>query len=176
MFHQVLVQRQDQDSQRFIWRDGDSSVRPTVYAMQVMTFGATCSPASAQQIKNANAIDFAQELPEAAEAIQKRHYVDDYVASYATPEDAIRITKYVIENHRRGGFELRGMVSNNEKVGNHFGDPDKTVVQLEHEPSNQKILGMNWETTDETFDSSQNSVVFRRTSSMAPKFPLNVRF
>lgn len=84
MFHQVLVRKADQDSQRFLWRDGNSYNPPDVYVMQVITFGATCSPASAQHVKNTNAVEFAREFPNASSAVQNNHYVDDCVKSFAT--------------------------------------------------------------------------------------------
>lgn len=66
--------------------------------MAVMTFGATCS----QHVKNLNADEFRNEFPDAAEAIHRRHYVDDYVASFATSEEAARVSAEVVEVHRRG--------------------------------------------------------------------------
>lgn len=151
MFHQVLVRKPDQDSQRFLWRDGNSSLEPEVYVMQVMIFGSTCSPASAQHVKNMNASECALEFPVAADLIKRRHYVDDYVASYDTPEEAIKYTANVIEIHQRGGFELRGVLSNCQEVRSQFGDASKPTVRLEPDPATQKILGMTWDTTEDVF-------------------------
>lgn len=58
MFHQVKILKADQDSQRYLWRNGNTEAEIETYVMTVMTFGATCSPASAQFIKNLNASKF----------------------------------------------------------------------------------------------------------------------
>lgn len=50
MYHQVKVRREDQDAQRFLFRDSPSDV-PQVFVMQVMMFGATRSPTCAQFVK-----------------------------------------------------------------------------------------------------------------------------
>lgn len=153
MFHQVRIREQDQGAQRFLWRGGDSSVPPDVYTMTVMTFGATCSPAAAQYVKNINADEFQNEYPEAASAIRRRHYVDDYVASFATPEEAARVSAGVVEVHRRGGFILRGFVSNSRAVLEALGTSTGpgASVDLEPESTFEKILGMIWNTADDTF-------------------------
>uniref|UniRef100_A0A182YPY4 Uncharacterized protein n=1 Tax=Anopheles stephensi TaxID=30069 RepID=A0A182YPY4_ANOST len=54
--------------------------------MQVMIFGATCSPIYAKYVKNQNALKYNQEFPNAAEAICRNHYVDDYLDSLTTAE------------------------------------------------------------------------------------------
>lgn len=153
MFHQVRIRSEDTDSQRFLWRDGDAKVKPRFFVMDVMTFGATCSPTSAQYVKNVNADEFASELPEAADAIRRSHYVDDFVASFETPETAARITADVVEIHRRGGFVLRGIVTNSEEVRNNLGIIKEQNQQksLELDDTIQKILGMSWDTSDDTF-------------------------
>lgn len=113
-FHQVLIQPKDRDSQRFLWKGEKSKVEH--YKMCVMTFGSTSSPTSAQFDKNLNADQFYNEFPQAARAIRELHYVDDFVASFDTEDAATRITKEVVEIHRRGGFNLRGFVSNSNAV------------------------------------------------------------
>lgn len=60
-----------------------------------MTFGAICSPCSAQFVKNLNAKQHLKEDKLAAEAILNNHYVDDFVMSFDTEEEAEHITKKV---------------------------------------------------------------------------------
>lgn len=54
--------------------------------------------------------------------------------------------------HKRGGFELRSIVTNCETVRAQFieGEIKQSSVSLEPEPTTQKILGMAWETSDDT--------------------------
>lgn len=156
MFHQVRIREADQMAQRFLWRSGDSSVEPSVYVMTAMTFGATCSPASAQHVKNINAAEFADEFPDAAAAIQTRHYVDDYVASYTNATEAAKITADVVKIHNMGGFELRGFVSNStqtlELIGAAKGSGDDNAVSMEFEAKDsEKVLGMWWNTAADVF-------------------------
>lgn len=117
-----------------------------------MTFGATCSPTSAQFVKNTNADDFSSEFPKAAKAIKESHYVDDYVASFATEEEAAQVTKEVVEVHRRGGFTLRKIISNSQAVisalDGHGGGEGSADMQLDATATN-KILGMRWRTDND---------------------------
>lgn len=144
MFLQINMQPDDRRSQRFLWRSDGGP--PDIYQMNVMTFGATCSPTSAQYVKNINAKNFEDEFPEASEAVQSLHYVDDFVASFDTESNAARITSEVVEIHRRGGFTLRGYVSNSRAVPEQLGakpeDGSKaTNMQLDSK-ENEKILGL----------------------------------
>jgi len=77
MFHQVLIRPEDRCSQRFLWRDGDDERDPDVYEMNVMTFGAACSPSAAHYLKTMNALKYRDSDPRAVKAITDYHYVDD---------------------------------------------------------------------------------------------------
>lgn len=114
MFHQIRIRKEDQSGQRFLWRENKDQ-EPTVYAMEAMIFGAVPSPYSAQYAKNRNALDFKENFPEAVEAIIKRHYMDDYLDSANSPEEAIKLVKDVIYIHSKGGFEIRSWASNSEE-------------------------------------------------------------
>ncbi|XP_065094111.1 uncharacterized protein LOC135714659 [Ochlerotatus camptorhynchus] len=57
MFRQMLMNPQDEDSQRIVWC-ADGTMDPCDYVMQVVTFGATCSPSTALFVLNENAARF----------------------------------------------------------------------------------------------------------------------
>jgi hypothetical protein len=112
MFHQVRMRKEDQCSQRFLWHGMDRDRPPDTFEIPVMYFGATCSPTSAQYIKNRNALEFKNEFPEAVKAITECHYVDDYLGCTDSLGDGIKLAKEVLEVHSRGGFYICNWTSN----------------------------------------------------------------
>jgi hypothetical protein len=116
MFHQVLIRPEDQNSQRFLWRGSRRDVEPSVYVVNVMTFGAACSPCAATYVKNLNAEEWKEEFPEAYKDIIYNHYVDDYLGGAPSVETAKQRIRDVIEIHRRGGFEIAQWTTNNREV------------------------------------------------------------
>ncbi|XP_058828571.1 uncharacterized protein LOC131688382 [Topomyia yanbarensis] len=153
MFHQIKIREQDRQSQRFLWRDNPTD-RPQIYVMDVATFGSTCSPASAQYVKNINAAEFACQYPRASEAIQKRHYVDDYLDSFQTIQEATEVIEEVKTVHSRGGFELRNFRSNSIDVLRGIGETPaegSKYLLLERNESAESVLGMRWIPKDDAF-------------------------
>ncbi|XP_053691246.1 uncharacterized protein LOC128739767 [Sabethes cyaneus] len=149
MFHQVLIRPEDQPCQCFFWMNENGEM--AVYVMRVMTFGACCSPSTAQFVKNTNAESFADKYPAACEAIIKSHYVDDMLVSVDTEEQAIVLAKDVRYVHEQGGFEIRNWVSNSKKVLTALQeiDTEEKCLDLSPELVTEKVLGMWWNTTDD---------------------------
>lgn len=56
------------------------------YVLNVMTFGASCSSMFSHAIKNLNAKRFAEKT---ANAVRDKHFLDDYLDSFPTEEEAI---------------------------------------------------------------------------------------
>jgi Pao retrotransposon peptidase/Family of unknown function (DUF5641)/Protein of unknown function (DUF1759)/Integrase zinc binding domain len=149
MFHQVVIKETDQQCQRFLWRDGDCTKDPTVYIMQRMMFGPTCSPAEAQFVKNTHAMEYMETMPEAAEALIQYMYVDDYFNSHSTLEDAERISLDAISICSDIGFELVGFQSNSQELLARL--PERNVkaglISMDCRDTENyvtKILGMYW--------------------------------
>ncbi|XP_062715437.1 uncharacterized protein LOC134291545 [Aedes albopictus] len=152
MFHQVQIRREDQQYQCFYWTDENGELG--VYVMAVMTFGACCSPSSAQYVKNVNAERFRSEFPEACEAVIKSHYVDDMLISVATEEEAIQLAEEVRHVHAQGGFEIRNWISNSRRVVEALQEQSTNAeksLDLATELSTEKVLGMWWNTAADAF-------------------------
>ncbi|XP_041785593.1 uncharacterized protein LOC121600875 [Anopheles merus] len=155
MFHQVKIRKEDQDAQRILWREGNEARQPDTYVMQVMTFGATCSPSCAQAVKNRNAEEHQLTHPLALRPIIRQHYVDDYLDSFFSLEEAIETVKQVRNVHAMGGFLIRNFVANNSKLRQTIPEEHQLHQRLvdikEKNQCVEKILGVQWNTQLDTF-------------------------
>ncbi|XP_062538818.1 uncharacterized protein LOC134207116 [Armigeres subalbatus] len=146
MFHRIKIREEDRQFQRFLWRDRPD-VEPTIFVMNVAIFGSTCSPSSAQYVKNRNARDFADDYPTAANAIIRHHYVDDYLDSFGTKEEAVTVGREVKTIHEKGGFEIRNFLSNKPEIAESVGAQStamEKLFQIGKEECSESILGMRW--------------------------------
>ncbi|XP_055522508.1 uncharacterized protein LOC129716699 [Wyeomyia smithii] len=152
LFHLVWISKEDQDCQRFLWKENPTDVAPSTFVMQVMTFGACCSPSWAQYVKNLNAEKHAGEYPAAATAIVQNHYVDDMLVSAETENEAIRLAQEVRHVQAKGGFQMGSWVSNSSAVLAALQKEriDEKSPNLGSELATEKVSGMWWQTaTDE---------------------------
>ncbi|XP_065079347.1 uncharacterized protein LOC135702242 [Ochlerotatus camptorhynchus] len=151
MFHQMLIRMRDRHSQRFVFRS-DPLEPLEIYLMDVATFGSTCSPASAQYIKNRNAEEYAEQFPRAVEGILNNHYVDDYLDSFENEEEAERVSREIRSIHEKGGFQLRNWLSNSIAVLRELEEEDPKASKslcLSAVDSSDRVLGMLWHTTED---------------------------
>ncbi|XP_058449080.1 uncharacterized protein LOC131429046 [Malaya genurostris] len=153
MYHQILIRSEDKQAQWFLFHS-NAEESPQVYVMDVATFGPTCSPCSAQYVKNLNAERFVHEYPAAVEAIVRRHYVDDYYDSVDTLEEAVQRANEVKYIHSCGGFHIRNWVSNSanflEELGEQIAD---SAVHFNRNKSteHERVLGITWDPVQDVF-------------------------
>ncbi|XP_055584745.1 uncharacterized protein LOC129737609 [Uranotaenia lowii] len=153
MFHRIRIRAPDNQSQRFVFRKHPSENFRT-YIMDVAIFGATCSPCIAQHVKNANASKFSETYPKAVEAIVEGHYIDDWLDSTDTEEEAIQLIQEVREIHEIAKFTMHHICSNSEKVLRAIGvEVDGEAVRsLKIDPQiSERVLGMLWRPTEDVF-------------------------
>ncbi|XP_053699404.1 uncharacterized protein LOC128746376 [Sabethes cyaneus] len=159
MFLQIRMRAADKHAQRILWRT-DTVHDPEIFLVDVATFGSTCSPASAQFVKNQNAREHSDRFPRAADGILQSTYVDDYLDSFGSEEEACRISEEVRQIFRNGGFQLRNWISNSESVLQHLGETQAAVSKSLTTTSNdaERVLGMLWDPlTDELSFSTRMS-------------------
>ncbi|XP_055850516.1 uncharacterized protein LOC129915080 [Episyrphus balteatus] len=149
MFHQVRIREADKHVQRFLWYDSNDSENPR-------TFGAACSPCIAHFVKNQNALNFASTNPRIVEAILEHHYVDDFIDSVNTEQEALQLAKDVRLIHSRAGFHIRNWMSNSSMVRNTLSEiderlPNKRMFGAKDEVVAEKVLGLYWCTSTDNF-------------------------
>ncbi|XP_062558001.1 uncharacterized protein LOC134222874 [Armigeres subalbatus] len=153
MFLQIKLQPKDRNTQLFLFRHSPHEAVQT-YAIDVTMFGSTCSPSSAQYVKNVNAEQFSRYYPRAAVAIKEHHYVDDYLDSFRTVDEAVRMINDVKHVHSKGGFEIRNFLSNRAEVLRRTGEiepgPSKDFALVRAEII-ESVLGMRWLPEEDVF-------------------------
>ncbi|XP_055597343.1 uncharacterized protein LOC129747259 [Uranotaenia lowii] len=145
MYHQVAIRKEDRHAQRFLWREDPGKPAET-FVMDVATFGSTCSPASAQYVKNRNAADFVDQFPRAVNGIMHGTYVDDYYDSFEQLEEAEQVALQVQTIHSRAGFQLHEWRSNRpqilEKLGQTASIETKSLsIEID---KIERVLGLLW--------------------------------
>ncbi|XP_070141749.1 uncharacterized protein [Drosophila kikkawai] len=146
MFHQIKVSASDQSSQKFLWGNGEIDRPPDTYVMQMMTFGASCSPSLANFVLRRNAEQFGEKHPCAIKAIFRNTFVDDWLESVDTEDQMIELATNVKDIHTKGRFEMRNWLSNWKSVLqslNNSREASPKYLGVEQELQ-EKVLGRWW--------------------------------
>ncbi|XP_058443961.1 uncharacterized protein LOC131425801 [Malaya genurostris] len=153
MYHQILMRPADQHRQRFFWKEKETDTNPSTYIMQVLSFGACCSPSIAQYVKNMHAKRYEHDYPDAVDAIIHQHYVDDMLISAESEEKAIQLATDVKMIHRSGGFEMRNWVSNSSRIVTALNGEktEEKTMNIGQIGTTEKVLGMWWDTSADCF-------------------------
>ncbi|XP_055589555.1 uncharacterized protein LOC129741792 [Uranotaenia lowii] len=153
MFHQIRIRPEDKNVQRFLFRF-DTNLPPDVYIMDVATFGAACSPATALFIMGRIAGECKQEYPEASSAISDKTYMDDYFDSADSPKVAQRRASQVRSVLQKAGFEMRNWISNDDTVLHSLGEKancEKVTLSSDKNKYLERVLGVNWDPAKDVF-------------------------
>lgn len=120
MFHQVHVPTDDRDMLRYLWwPGGDLKKDPQIYRMKVHIFGAVSSPSCANYALKRCAIDHAyteEDDQTVCNAVLNDFYVDDFVKSMESEDEAVKLVRKLKELLAEGGFSLKKWLSNSRKV------------------------------------------------------------
>ena len=143
MYHRALIPEQDQQVHRYLWRNMETNREPDVYVKTVLTFGDKPAPAMAQ-IALRKTADQAESLyPEAAQVLKNNTYMDDICDSVHSVQQAKRLTTELDEVLLKGGFQVKGWLSN-QSLENEFVAQEKPEMKLLRGVTQEKILGTVW--------------------------------
>ena len=153
MFVQVQVPEQDRSCLRFLWRPRTNEP-VQIYGYQRHVFGAKSSPTCANHALKRVGLDNEKEYPIAAKAIRNNFYMDDFIKSVETPEEAI-VFNQLQHLLLRNGFELKKAISNNDAVTEAIPEDLKSISktkQVEVEPNTEgsSVLGLQWTVIDDS--------------------------
>ena len=154
MFLQVQVPEQDRSCLTFLWRPRTNEP-VQIYEYQRHVFGAKSSPTCANYALKRVGLDNEKEYPLATKAIQNNFYMDDFIKSVETPEEAIEVFNQLQPLLSQHGFELKKWISNNDAVTEAIPEDLKSISntkQVEVEPSTEgsSVLGLQWTVTDDS--------------------------
>ena len=111
MFLQVGVLPTDQPALRVLWRE-DPSKTVHVYQYNRHIFGAKVSPTCANYALQRTARDHEKEYPDAAKAVYEKFYMDDYLDSMESPDEAPKRSRDLVKLLSKGDFKLTEFISN----------------------------------------------------------------
>ena len=153
MFLQVGVIPKDQPSLRFLWRE-DPSTEVAVFQYVRHIFGSKDSPTCSNYALKRTATDNVDKFPKAAQSVQTKFYMDDYLESSPTADEATQKAKDLVKLLSLGGFNLTKFVSNDRNILQQI-EPNSERQpndgkQLPTTEESSHVLGLKWNHDSDT--------------------------
>ena len=149
IFNQAMVPKVDQSVLPFLWRESPEA-QSEVYQYVRHIFGAKCAPTRANYALVRTVRDNRTELPEAAIAVERNFYMDDFFKSVASVEKALQLQKQLVKMCTSVGFRLTKWISSEKNVIKHIPEPERApsvkVVGDEIVMPTERALGAMWNT------------------------------
>ena len=145
MFLQIGVPSADSRCLGFFWRDNPEQ-RIEVYEYTRHVFGAKSLPTFANYALYQVAKDNAVNNENVVRTVQRNFYMDDFLKSVRTPQEATEIYQKVRDILIKGGFNLTKWITSDDEVKSQIPETDratKVVKTFESEPQSSSILGLN---------------------------------
>ena len=155
MFHQVKVPIEQQCYLAFLWwPGGDFTRQPLTYCLTVHLFGGTWCPSASTYALRQSIQHFGQNhSKEAKDAIENNFYIDDYLKTFGSAEEAIQVSKEVEDLLHKGGFKVTKWLSNNKDVLQKWPEEERAPKTKEMKFDDsvcERALGVYWNIENDT--------------------------
>ena len=129
---------------QFLWRDNPKELIK-VFENGRHIFGAKCLPTCANYVLQQVARDNAQESPQVTKLIIRNFYMNDFVKSVPSAEQAIEIYKLFRAILTKGGFQLTKWISNSEQTMISIDQADKSSSSSKTFEAETRFLHRSWD-------------------------------
>jgi hypothetical protein len=155
MFRQIWIAKDQQNYQRILWRYQKTGKIHHLKLLTV-TYGTTSAPHQATSCILQRAIEIQDELPIIAELLRHNFYLDDYLGSFDTYEEASTQTSSVIQTLAEVGMPLRKIASNNMQLLENLPGEICAIkpVQLKIDETSIGTFGITWKPVTDEFQVS----------------------
>ena len=167
-FLMVSIAEEDRDALRFLWVNNAVDDPPIIRVLRFtrVVFGVTSSPFLLNATLQHHLNKHHSEHPELVDRLLKSIYVDDVICGAPTSDDGHVLYRDSKDLLRKGGFNLRKFITNDQdlqrRIDDGEGTPDSsqqptdetyTKITLGNtqviRPGEQKILGIRWNTSSD---------------------------
>ncbi|XP_050528231.1 uncharacterized protein LOC126898334 [Daktulosphaira vitifoliae] len=147
MYRQILVDPQDRDLQRIVWRNQPHESLQH-FKLRTVTYGTASAPYLATRCLNQIAIDIERVDKTTADVIQNDFYIDDLLSGAPTLEEAKQLQVRIQQVLCNAGLELRKWCSNSADLLRSLDlDPcaqDENFLIKIGDQDSVKSLGLSW--------------------------------
>lgn len=167
MYHQVMINPEDQNCQRVLWRWCDSTKTPEIFVHQAMMFGPTDSPSKANAVRIDHATKRQGAYPDGARVALNSMYMDDAFNSEDEVTIAVKSAKQTIALFDEINWKLVDFRSNSTEVLNELPSDrvnENFVIDLAKDETidKYKVLGIFWDPVRDAF-------IFKQTAEFTLK-------
>ena len=177
MFLQVKVPPTDCRVLRFLWRENHTDPI-SVYEYGRHIFGAKSSPTCVNYALQQVGRDSRDDNGMVAKLINRNFYMDDFVKSVASGEEAVEVYKCLRKSLAHRGFQLTKWFCNSEKVMKEISAEDRSVSlskTFEAELLAPSILGLQWNVESDSLEICRGTgkeVPAKITQRIVLRYPL----
>ncbi|XP_062538172.1 uncharacterized protein LOC134206468 [Armigeres subalbatus] len=153
MYRMILLNPDDQQLQRIVWRD--SAAEPIrTFALATVTYGTAAAPNLATKCLQRLSDEGQDAYPRAAKIIRKDFYVDDMLSGVDNIEEGKLLIGQIIVLLQSAGFSLRKWNSNSKELLSAVPEglrDERTILDLDSSSAAVKTLGLTWEPGTDCF-------------------------